>query len=113
MANKRGSNRIGWNRRGPSTADQLAQAQELGNPNSYHWQNKARNYKQRLIDVMGEAAYMEWIDRLYPDDADDLTWQELAEQLEAKLQVEQGAPGDKECARHSWVNDPRHFKTRN
>jgi hypothetical protein len=107
MPDKRGSNRYGWNARGGTVAQQLENARyqtELLDPDSYHWKNKANNWRFALIELMGEAAFLEWADRLFPGDSiENATWQEIAELYEAKLHVIQGDD------RH-WSDDPKHYK---
>jgi outer membrane biogenesis lipoprotein LolB len=112
MPNKSGSNRVGWNQRGPTDAQMLRDAQERSDPESYHWQNKTRNYKMRLCEVMGDAEFEAWADRAFPGDTiDDATWKQIAELYAAKLHIEEGAPDERECERHDWKNNPKHYKT--
>lgn len=111
MATKSGSNRIGWNQRGPTDRELLQQAHERSDPESYYWQNQTRNYKLRLCEVMGAAAFEEWADRLLPDDVlEQTTWKQIAELYQHKLHIEEGVPTQAEIDRHDWMNDPKHYK---
>jgi hypothetical protein len=112
MTDKHGSNRYGWNQRGPRDADVMNHAREISDPESYYWQNKTRNFKLRLIEVMGGEQFVEWAERVFPGATiDEATWKQIAEQYEHKLRIEEGAPDKRECERHDWQNNPKHYKT--
>lgn len=81
---------------------------EFNNPDSYHWENKARDMAHWLELKMGRDDWLAWASRLYRDDT-DITWKELFELFEAKFRVIQGE--EREAEKHDQDNDPRHYKT--
>jgi hypothetical protein len=106
MAGKYGSNRVGWNQRGPSDKDLFDQAKarsEQSNPESYYWQNKTHNMKFALIDAMGEDEFVAYAESIFPGDTiDDFTWRQIFETYEAKLEQVNAARLDQEAG--SWIN---------
>ena len=113
MPNKSGSNRIGWNRRGPSISQQMDNARfqsEVLDPESKYWQGKVEITKDLLITSMGEVEFVEWADRVFPGETiDQATWKEIAELYDQKFRRIQAEIALGES--HSWMDDPKHFKT--
>ncbi len=113
MPDKTGSNRIGFNRRGPGVSEQLESAKmqsEILNPESDYWEIRTNITRDHLASCMGDQEFMEWIERLLPGDSiDGMTWEEIHKFYEGKFQRVQAeiAMGDG----HDWEDDPRHFKT--
>lgn len=89
MPNKMGSNRIGWNQRGPTTRDQVAwakQQSEINNPESYYWQQQTFIVKDLLIKAIGEDAFIAFADCIFPGKTiDDYSWQQIHDTYDAKL----------------------------
>ena len=82
---------------------------EYNDPESYHWQNRANDMRHWLELKMGEADFLKWVNRLFPDgDASNATWREIFDLFEAKFRVIQGE--EREAERHDWEDDPKHYK---
>ncbi len=82
---------------------------EFNDPDSRHWHDRADDMKQLLILKMDGEEFVEWADRLFPDDSiNDATWREIFELYEAKYRVIQGE--EREVERHDQDNDPKHYK---
>jgi len=113
MPDKTGSNRIGWNRRGPSISQQMDNAHfqsEVLDPESKYWQGKAEISQDLLISSMGEGEFVEWANRVFPGETiDQATWKEIADLYDQKFRRIQAEIALGES--HSWVDDPKHFKT--
>ena len=113
MPDKSGSNRIGWNRRGPGVSEQIENARhqsEIANPESYYWKNRTCITRDHLADCMGDKEFMEWVERLLPGDSiDQMTWKEIHEFYNEKFQRVQAEIAMADS--HDWEDDPRHTKT--
>jgi len=114
MPDKSGSNRIGWNRRGPSEKDQFKSAQarsEIVDTNSRYWENRTFQVKDLLIECMGEKEFEEWAERLFPAlSIVAVPWKEIYEAYFGKLQRIQSEIAMVDAVR-DWEDDPRHCKT--
>ncbi len=114
MPDKSGSNRIGWNQRGPSDKDQFESAQarsEIVDPDSRYWENRTFQTKDLLVDCMGASEFEEWAGRLFPADTiDQISWKEIHEAYFGKLQRIQSEIAMVDAVR-DWEDDPRHCKT--
>ena len=92
MPNRQGSNRIGWNQRGPTIRDQMADAIERSNPESYYWQNRTHNARLALIEAMGDVDFVAFAESTFPDQAiDGFTWQQIYKTYASKLAEVQGS----------------------
>ena len=92
MPNRRGSNRIGWNQRGPTIRGQMANAIERSNPESYYWQNKTHNVRLALIEAMGEVDFNAYVESTLPGKTiNDFTWQQIYKTYASKLAEVQGS----------------------
>ncbi len=61
---------------------------EYNDPDSLHWENRTQEIKHMLILKMGEDAFLEWADRLFPGDSiDEATWKEIFDLYEVKFRV--------------------------
>jgi len=110
MANKMGSNRIGWNQRGPTNRELMQQARDLSNYDSYHWENATLNLKAALCERMGDQEFEEWVEGVFPGETIDLyTWKQIHDTFLAKLERIQLE--DLEAEAHDWMNRPEHYKT--
>ena len=113
VPDKSGSNRIGWNQRGPSEKDQFKSALEqsgIANPDSGYWQIRTNIIRNCLAACMGDREFTEWAERLLPDDSiDELTWEEIHTFYDGKFQRVQAEIAMFDC--HDWEDDPRHIKT--
>ena len=59
---------------------------EYGNPDSYYWQTRTHNMKFWLIENMGQEAFIEWENQLFPDEAiEQSSWKEIFECYEVKF----------------------------
>ena len=114
MPDKSGSNRIGWNRRGPSEKDLFESALEqsgIANPESDYWKNRTYQARDHLADCMGDQEFVEWVERLLPGDTiEEMTWEELHVFYDGKFQRIQAEIALVDSAR-DWEDDPRHIKT--
>ena len=114
MANKQGSNRIGWNQRGPTNRELIQQAEdksELIDPESYYWQNSTWNLVAALAEKMGEAEFEDFAELTFPGDSiDQYTWKQIHDTYAAKLERLPVEALDAEA--RSWINDPAHLKMR-
>lgn len=112
MPNRMGSNRIGWNQRGPTNRELLQQAREQSeklNPESYHWQNATYNLVAALAERMGKEEFEEWAEMVFPGDSiEDYTWKQIHDTYLAKLERLQAEELDAEA--REWVNRPEHYK---
>ena len=113
MPDKNGSNRYGWNQRGPTVADQLETAMiqsEMSNPDSAYWKQRVAYSRNLLERYMGDREFKEWAERRFPGDSiDSFTWEEIHEAYSEKFQRVLA-----ELAMvytHCWENDPKHYKT--
>lgn len=87
MPNRSGSNRIGWNQRGPTIKQQMEWVRELGDPDSYHWQNKANNLKYKLVEIMGPDEFEDFADMTWPGESiNSWTWHGIYDLYLAKLE---------------------------
>lgn len=92
MPGKYGSNRVGWNQRGPGIRDQMADAIERSNPESYYWQNKTKNVKLALIEAMGDVDFVAFAESTFPGQViDGFTWQQIYKTYASKLAEVQGS----------------------
>ena len=114
MPDKSGSNRVGWNQRGPSEKDQFKSAQarsEIVDPDSRYWESRTFQTKDLLIECMGEKEFGEWAKRLFPADTiDSVSWKEIHEAYEQKHQRIQAEVAMVDAVR-DWEDDPKHYKT--
>ncbi len=113
MPDKSGSNRIGFNRRGPSDKDILADAleqSEIMDPNSRYWMNRTYQTIDMLVDCMGKAEFQEWAERMYPGESiDSVSWSDIHTAYDEKfqrVQAEIAMVDDRDRQ-----EDPRHIKT--
>ncbi len=113
MPDKSGSNRIGWNQRGPTVRDQLKNALHqsgIANPDSDYWETRAFKSKDFLCQCMGNKEFEEWAERMFPGDTiDQATWKEIHEAYDMKfqrIQAEIAMVDD-----HDRKEDPKHIKT--
>ena len=103
MPNRHGSNRIGWNQRGPTIKDQMRWARELSNPDSYHWQNQTHNAKLALIEAMGLDDFEAYAESIFPGDSiESYTWQQIYDTYAAKLARIKADKLDQEAS--SWMD---------
>lgn len=113
MPDKSGSNRIGWNQRGPTVSDQLETAKEqseIANPDSDYWKFRAYQSVDYLVSCMGASEFEEWAERLLPGDTiDELTWKEIHTFYDGKFQRVQAEIAMVDG--RDWEDDPRHIKT--
>jgi len=59
---------------------------EHKNSDSYYWQTRTQDMKFWLIENMGEGAFVEWVDQVFPDDnIEQSSWKEIFECYEAKF----------------------------
>lgn len=92
MPGKYGSNRVGWNQRGPGIREQLANAIERSNPDSYHWRNKTHNARLALIEAMGDVDFVAFAESTFPGQSiDDFTWRQICVTYDSKLAEVQGS----------------------
>lgn len=113
MPDKSGSNRIGFNRRGPSVKDQIDNARRLSamnNPESRYWENRAKFTMDMLLSCVGEEEYKRLGEERFPGRSiDDFTWKEIHEAYDGMFQRVQA-----EIAMADFPNpenDPLHLKT--
>jgi hypothetical protein len=113
MPDKSGSNRIGWNQRGPTDKDILADAIEISeimDPNSRYWMNRTYQTRDMLVDCMGEKEFEEWAERMFPGiEIDSVSWSDIHSAYDGKfqrIQAEIAMVDD-----HDQQEDPRHIKT--
>ncbi len=113
MPDKSGSNRIGFNRRGPGISEQIENARhqsEISNPDSYYWRSRAIHARDNLALCMGVKEFEEWVERLYPGDViDSVPWKEIHEAYSQKFQRVQAEIAMADS--HDWEDDPNHLKT--
>ncbi len=113
MPDKSGSNRIGFNRRGPSVNDEMENAlhqSELLDPDSDYWQARTFRSKDFLRQCMGDKEFEEWAERMFPGDTiDQATWKEIHEAYDGKFQRVQAEIAMVDD--HDRQEDPRHIKT--
>lgn len=89
MTGKYGSNRVGWNQRGPTNKQMFEWAKEESeqlDPESYYWQNKAQNAIYSLGDSIGYDACRAFGEAVYPGETiDGFTWQHIHNTYTAEL----------------------------
>lgn len=114
MANKQGSNRIGWNQRGPTNRELMQQAREGSerlNPESYYWQNETWNLIHALAEKMGRVEFDAFAGLTFPGDSiDQYTWKQIRDTYAAKL--ERLHVEELEAESRNWINNPSHVKMR-
>lgn len=114
MANKQGSNRIGWNQRGPTNREIMQQAKEKSeelNPESYYWQNASWNMVAALAEKMGEVEFEAFAELTFPGESiDQYTWKQIHDTYAAKLARVKVEELDADA--RSWIDDPAHLKMR-
>ena len=114
MPNKMGSNRVGWNQRGPTNRELMQQAREESevlNPESYYWQNATWNMIYALAEKMGRDEFEAFAELTFPGDSiDQYTWKQIHGTYFAKLERLQFEELD--AAARGWINDPGHLKMR-
>ena len=113
MPDKSGSNRIGFNRRGPSVKEQMENAlqqSEILDPDSKYWEIRTFQAKDHLVLCMGASEFDEWAERLFPGDViNDVPWKEIHEVYNEKFQRIQAEIAMVDA--HDQDEDPRHIKT--
>lgn len=89
MPNRFGSNRIGWNQRGPSNKDLFIAAKhtaEINDPDSIYWRQEAYFVKTKLSHAMGAINFEAWAESVYPGNSiNDFTWREIYEAYQEKF----------------------------
>lgn len=59
---------------------------EINNPDSRHWMDQSFAARDRLVRVIGEDAYLEWIEDVYPGNTiNGATWKGLHDLYIEKL----------------------------
>ena len=113
MPDKNGSNRIGWNQRGPTDKDILADALEQSqilDPDSDYWRNRTYLSRNHLVLCMGEKEFEEWAERMFPGESiDSVPWKSIHSAYDEKFQRVQAEIAMKD--ERDWEDDPRHIQT--
>jgi hypothetical protein len=113
MPDKSGSNRIGFNRRGPGVKEQIENARnqsEILDPDSDYWKFRTYQSIDYLVSCMGASEFEEWAERLFPADSiDQISWKEIHEAYDQKFQRVQAEIAMVDG--RDWEDDPRHIKT--
>lgn len=107
MSNDWNYGRSGWNKRGPSDRELLANAIERSNENSFYWQRKALKARNELIEKMGCETFEGWAEDLWPGATiDDYSWKHIWNTYSHELE---------RCERlginKNPNDDPKHLKT--
>ena len=86
MPTKSGSNRIGWNQRGPTNAQLLQRAKEESNHDSALWEQRTWRIVEALKTQMTDIGFALWANRVFPGASiDEATWKQIHDLYKHKL----------------------------